>query len=101
MFHLTDTRLHTPCEMPYRREHLTVNQGVTLPAGSMSSQIRPVNVTNSGEQSNGHRLKPLKFKSFSYFDEPDHLLFLSLKTISVAHNHRFIKELLKNNYLMI
>ena len=29
MFHLTDTRLHTPCEMPYQREHLTVNQGVT------------------------------------------------------------------------
>ena len=29
MFHLTDTRLRTPCEMPYQREHLTVNQGVT------------------------------------------------------------------------
>ena len=29
MFHLTDTRLHTPCEMPYPPEHLTVNQGVT------------------------------------------------------------------------
>ena len=29
VFHLTDTRLHTPCEMPYQREHLTVNQGVT------------------------------------------------------------------------
>ena len=28
MFHLTDTRLRTPCEMPYQREHAAVNRGV-------------------------------------------------------------------------
>ena len=28
MFHLTDTRLRTPCEMPYPPERVTVNHDV-------------------------------------------------------------------------
>ena len=42
VFHLTDTRLRTPCEMPYQREHLTVNQGVvssSLTRGAIADRL--------------------------------------------------------------
>ena len=42
MFHLTDTRLHTPCEMPYQRERVTVNHDVvgSSPTGGAIFVVR-------------------------------------------------------------
>ena len=42
MFHLTDTRLRTPCEMPYQREHLTVNQGVVGSSPTKGATRKPL-----------------------------------------------------------
>ena len=45
MFHLTDTRLRTPCEMPYQREHAAVNRGVvssSLTRGAIYDRQMPI-----------------------------------------------------------
>ena len=41
MYHLTDTRLHTPCEMPYQRERVTVNHDVvgSSPTGGATKTL--------------------------------------------------------------
>ena len=42
MFHLTDTRLRTPCEMPYQRERVTVNHDVvgSSPTGGAKMSLK-------------------------------------------------------------
>ena len=42
MLHLTDTRLRTPCEMPYQRERVTVNHDVvgSSPSGGAIFVVR-------------------------------------------------------------
>ena len=55
MFHLTDTRLRTPCEMPYQREHAAVNRGVvssSLTRGAIYDRQMPI------------YLKTLEFQGF-------------------------------------
>ena len=52
MFHLTDTRLHTPCEMPYQRERMTVNHDVV---GS-SPTVGAIPMLQKGNSQKDHKI---------------------------------------------